>query len=90
MDAAWIALGSQARIYDRMYLGGGVTVLRTGPKDAIVELHGLPLASYRYFCVAYCGYMRGLAGMLLERYYICITRARQSDAHTVALAGSWI
>ncbi|MDB4973221.1 MAG: hypothetical protein JWN48_1562 [Myxococcaceae bacterium] len=90
MDAAWLALGAQARIYDRMYVGGSVAVLRTGPKDAVVELSGLPLAAYRYFRVAYCGYMRGLASTLLDRYYVCLTTPRQPQAHSVALAGSWV
>jgi hypothetical protein len=51
----WMPLGQFQRLRERLMQGGGVTVTKTGPKDAIVDVRLVPLFRYTYFRVAYCG-----------------------------------
>lgn len=90
VDAPWIALRAQPRIWDRIYQGGGVKVWRTGPKDAKAEFYGLPLTQFHYFRIAYCGYYRGLANLFVRSAYVKATRAEEPKPDTFAIAASWV
>jgi hypothetical protein len=37
LDSLWTVLKQNDRLWDRMYQGGGVTVIKLGPKDLILE-----------------------------------------------------
>ena len=89
IDAPFIALRSQGRIWDRLYMGGGVKILRLGPKDAFGEFYGLPLSQIPYFRQAFCAYYRALAQMFTRRAYVNIVRAVDPQPTTLALRGSW-
>jgi len=90
IDAPWVALRSQARVWDRIYVGGGVKVWRAGPKDAVAEFYGLPLAQFHYFRVAYCSYYRGLANMFVRSAHVKPIRAQKPRPDTLAIMGSWV
>lgn len=90
LDAPWVALRAQPRIWDRLYMGGIVRIYRTGPKDATAEFYGLPLSQLRYFRVAYCSYYRALAGMFVRNAHVKPTRPREALPHAFALTGSWV
>ena len=47
-----------ATVYARTIKGGGVCVVRVGPKDVRVDCIGLPHAQIPYFRVAYRGFIR--------------------------------
>jgi hypothetical protein len=51
----WVPLGQFQRLWERLMQGGGVGVLKTGPKDCTVDVRMLPLARYDYFRTAFCG-----------------------------------
>lgn len=51
----WLPLSHFHRLWERLMLGGGVALYKTGPKDARVEINMLPLARYNYFRVGFCG-----------------------------------
>jgi hypothetical protein len=51
----WTLLGNFQRLWARLLQNGSVAVLRTGPKDGIVEVQGLPLARFEYFRVGFAG-----------------------------------
>lgn len=51
----WLLLGQFERLWERLMTGGGVALYKSGPKDARVEICGLPLARFAYFRSAFCG-----------------------------------
>jgi hypothetical protein len=56
----WVLLAQFARLKDRLMQGGAVSVTKTGPKDASVELHQIALFKHTYFRVAYGGVIASL------------------------------
>lgn len=89
-DSFWLLIKQNDRIYDRMYQGGGVRVLKTGPKDLIVENHGMPLAECRYWRMAYVAYMEALGRAFAKVSFIKLVRPSVNDPHRIAVAGSWV
>jgi len=52
----WTALSFVGRLYDRLFQGGGgVTVIKLGPKDARVQFVGKPVARIPYYRMAMNG-----------------------------------
>jgi hypothetical protein len=51
----WILLGQFQRLWERLMQGGGVCLLKVGPKDCSVDVRGLALCDYAYFRAAFCG-----------------------------------
>jgi hypothetical protein len=51
----WIPLGHFQRLWERLMQGGGVSLVKKGPKDAVVDIRGLGLLRYEYFRSAFCG-----------------------------------
>jgi hypothetical protein len=52
----WLVLKQYARLWDRIFDGGDVEIDRLGPKEALIQMHGLSLFSIPYIRVA----MRGM------------------------------
>ena len=90
IDGPWIALRAQGRFWDRMYLGGGVRAYRTGPKDAILEQRGIPLADISYFRSAHRLWLASLGELLVRKLHIRLVRSSERGPHTMAFAGSWV
>ena len=86
----WSLMSQNSRIWDRMYLGGGVTVLQVGPKDAVLENHGLPLVTTRYWRSVYEAYWRALGALFAKVAFVKVVRAREPHPHRIAIAGSWV
>lgn len=89
LDAPWLAMRALPRLWERIFIGGRVKVLRVGPKDAVLEFHGLPLAQYHYYRVGYCGYFHGLANMFVRNAHVQLVRGHAGPAR-FALRGSWV
>jgi hypothetical protein len=51
----WVLLNHLDRIWSRMFQGGAVAVTKVGPKDAIIDIQGVSLASFDYFRIAFSG-----------------------------------
>jgi hypothetical protein len=90
LDGMWTALKQCDRLWDRRYIGGGVTVIQTGPKDLILENHGISLAKSRHWRSGLRSYWLALGKLMTNVVYITPVRARQPHPHRVALAGSWV
>lgn len=90
VDAPWVGLRAQGRIWDRMYVGGGAKIYRLGPKDALGEFYGLPLVRFRYFRAAFCAYYQGLATLVVKRAYVKPMRPLSDRPDTFAIGGSWV
>ena len=85
----WAVLGQLQRLWERTWSGGGVRVLRVGPKDAIVEVAGFPIAGSRYVQRALPfvmesmlqGFCRKVRGETLDRL---------TTDDSLALHASWV
>lgn len=63
----WLPLGQINKIWERLFQGGAVRVIKTGPKDARVEVRECPLAGIPYFRVAFVGVIHGAAAVFTKR-----------------------
>lgn len=89
-DSYWQLLAQHGRVYDRMYQGGGVTVLQTGPKDMWLENHGQPLVSCRFWRSLYLAYMASIGRAFAKASYVNLVRPRTPSPHAIAITGSWV
>lgn len=60
----WAGLGAMHRLWDRIFQGGGVSVIKNGPKDAELHLAQFSLMDIGYFNGAF----RGVAAAGLELF----------------------
>jgi hypothetical protein len=90
LEGMWTAMKQTDRLWDRMYMGGGVTVIKTGPKDLILENHGISLAKSRHWRNGFRAYWLALGKLVTNVVYITPVRPRQPHPHRVAIAGSWV
>ncbi|HEX6242117.1 MAG TPA: hypothetical protein VFZ61_14505 [Polyangiales bacterium] len=51
----WVPLGQFRRLYERLLQGGGVRILRHGPREAVVDVRRLALSRFDYFRAGFCG-----------------------------------
>jgi hypothetical protein len=86
----WTILKQNDRLWDRMYQGGGVTVIKAGPKDLILENHGISLAESRHFRAAYRAYWVALGRLSAKSVYVKLIAPREPHPHRIAFAGSWV
>jgi hypothetical protein len=80
----WAILGSLGKLWTRTFDGGGgVEVRKTGPKDARVELVGLPLLAVPYFRHAFRGVFQGGLAPFCQRAYVRESVEEATDASAV-------
>jgi hypothetical protein len=60
----WTGLAALPRLWDRMFQGGAVSVVKQGPKDALLDMVHFPLLDIGYFNAAF----RGLAAAGMELF----------------------
>jgi hypothetical protein len=54
----WVLFKRFDRMWDRLFQGGSVEVVRVGPKDLTVEVAGAQLPQFEYFRTAFTGVVR--------------------------------
>jgi hypothetical protein len=54
----WVLLRRFDRLWQRLFRGGSVEVVKTGPKDLTVEVRKACLTQFEYFRVGFCGVVR--------------------------------
>ena len=84
----WSALGQSARLYERLFCGGGIAVSKKGPKDARVDLIGNPLCTIEYFRVGVCGVYLAALQPLCRRVSALELTAR-ATSHSMSMRISW-
>jgi hypothetical protein len=89
-ESYWALLEQNARVYDRMYQGGGVTVLQTGPKDMYLENIGQPLSTCRFWRLLYLAYMEAIGRAFAKASYVKLVKPRATSANAIAISGSWV
>ncbi len=90
MESLWTVLKQKDRLWDRVYQGGGATVIKLGPKDLILENHGISLMESRHLRAAYRASLRALGALFAKVAHVKIVAPREPHRHRIAIAGSWV
>jgi hypothetical protein len=65
----WTVLSRIQELWDRIWMGGGVSVVKLGPKEARVEIAGWPCAASPYCRVAVRGVVPAIAELFSTKSY---------------------
>lgn len=86
----WIVLSRGHQMYSRLFDGGGgVRVIRYGPKEARADIVGIPLLSIPYFRNAMRGIYQAAIGLFCVQAYVQ-EMARESGPTRASLRLSWV
>jgi hypothetical protein len=85
----WTPLSQLHRLWDRMFVGGGVCVYKVGPKEARIEFHECTLAPIGYFRTGLRGVLLGVGEHFSQRLYVNEI-PRVSSGTSVVFRGSWV
>jgi hypothetical protein len=85
----WSMLAKFGQVYTRNFRGGGAAVTRMGPKDARIDVLGLPLAAVPYFRMAYLGSVRAAVDFFAQRAVVAEIRQACSDS-TLCFRAPWV
>jgi hypothetical protein len=66
----WMGLEYFQRLWDRLLLGGSGAVYRLGPKEAHVEIRGVPMVQFAWFRNGWRGMFGGSGQLFANRVYI--------------------
>jgi hypothetical protein len=83
----WSILPHTQRTWDRLYVGGDVSIEETGPKQFVRTIHGLPLCGIPYFRHASRGIMRSVVSRWCTH---CEVTEIASTATTLKWQVSWV
>lgn len=85
----WTGIRSFQRFFERLFVGGGTRVVKLGPKDARIDIVGLPLARVPYFVNGYRGVIQAGSQLFAPKAFVATIggpRAPTSVAFRVAWA----
>jgi hypothetical protein len=86
----WFILSNTGKLYERIFRGGGGTsIVKLGPKDAVAEVVGLPLVSIPYFRAAMRGMFQAACELVCRRAYVRELGAHGEPAAS-AMRISWV
>jgi hypothetical protein len=86
----WTGLGFLDRLWDRVFAGGGgVGLVKLGPKEARAQLIGLPLLAVPYFRHAFRGTMLAGLELFCQRAYVH-EHGRDQPESTFIFRVSWV
>jgi hypothetical protein len=66
----WTQFAQYNRLWERVWIGGGVGVFKTGPKEARMEIVGWPCARSNYIVHAMRGVVVGMIEMFATKGYV--------------------
>jgi hypothetical protein len=85
----WLGLASVDRMWVRLMQGGGARVMRSGPKDSLVEFEGIPLARFMYFRNAFRGLLLAACELFAKTSFVR-TLHPQCGPMRLAYRLSWV
>jgi hypothetical protein len=85
----WHAMLQLNRFWERVWRGGGVRVTKLGPKDAIIEFGGWPLATSAYVQKAMPAITEAVLSLFCKRVF-AREAAEYYRHHVVAVHVSWV
>ncbi len=85
----WTILAQLGRLWERIYMGGGVAVYKRGPKEAVIDIVGWPLAPIGYVHQTMPAVVLGIVEMFCQKAYISDVPSLYSKT-TVGLKAQWV
>ena len=85
----WTPLSQFYRLWNRMFVGGGIIVYKLGPKEARIEILSCTLASIPYFRVGLQGVLLGIGEMFSQRLYVREV-PRVPSPTSIIFRASWV
>lgn len=79
----WSILPRTQSVLDRLLLGSTVAVTKLGPKDARIEMHGIPIARFAYVRSGWAGMIEGGVDLVCRKSFVKDVSPRRTE--TVAL-----
>jgi hypothetical protein len=87
----WTVLSNFDRLWGRLFHGGSVEVQELGPKDARIEIRGIPkLSSLGYFRVGICGVVRAGAKMVGTKTILVKTAPGVTREGGLVILAAWV
>jgi hypothetical protein len=83
----WAVLKHYTKLWDRLFEGGDVEVDKLGPKEALVQMYGLPLFAIPYIRVAVRGMHQTAFTLFCTK---CYMTDRGSTATSHAYRAAWV
>ena len=84
----WTAFSQFNRLWDRVWIGGGVGVFKLGPKEARLEIVGWPCSRSTYIRHAMRGVVVGMLEMFCTKAYVK-DLPRYCSATTLGYRAAW-
>lgn len=75
----WSILPRTQSVLDRLLLGSTVAVYKVGPKDARIEMHGIPIARYAYVRSGWSGMIEGGLDLVCRKSFVKDVSARRTE-----------
>jgi hypothetical protein len=66
----WTVLAQFQRLFERIFKGGGTRVIKQGPKEARIDIRGLPLAAFPCFRAGFQGMIKSGGELFCARAYV--------------------
>jgi len=66
----WSLLPRVQSVLDRLLLGSTVAIYKVGPKDARIEMHGIPIAQYAYVRSGWAGMIEGGMDLVCRKSFV--------------------
>lgn len=85
----WTLLPQLQRFWDRGYDGGGIRVLKVGPKEARLDLVQCAMSEHRYYRNALRGLLQAVLQLFCTRSFVQEIANPRRPRHTVALRAQW-
>jgi hypothetical protein len=85
----WTIFSQFQKLWDRVFVGGGVGVFRVGPKEARLELVQFPCCRYRYCRIGFRGVLLGMTELFCQKAYANEVAALMTDTQA-AMRLAWV
>jgi hypothetical protein len=86
----WTVMPHWQRFWNRVFDGGTVSIVKTGPKDARLEVGRCSLLESPYFRNALRGLVAGLTGLFCTRPYATEMRDGRSKPDRLVIRIQWV
>ncbi len=84
----WTVFARLHDLWSRIWVGGGVSVVRLGPKEARIEIEGWPCSASPYCRVGMRGVLPGVTDLFCSKSYVK-EDASAASPHSVSYVVAW-
>jgi hypothetical protein len=85
-----ILLSQFDRMWTRVFQGGSIQLVHTGPKDLDIEVRGLPLVRLPYFRTAFCGVVRAGIAFAGVRSALVKQKSHRTEENVYLMHAAWV